>query len=192
MLIRPAAALKWATVLGLLEIMFIVCAVTAKPTKMALAPSFLAKASGDLIWQLSIGSMGTPSACPVTMPNRNTPPGENPSPSHYGNGTLWTALWLDGSVEFRPGGPGFVLSDGSLKMKFPWWRGVPGNLSIQGKRLDAPAPPLRAEIPKGYGNTGFQTTYLIFPTEGCWEVTGKVGEASLTFVTRVVNLRKRK
>src|SRR5207302_5811496 len=25
---------------------------------------------------------------------------------------------------------------------------------------------------------------VIFPTEGCWEVTGEVGETSLTFVTR--------
>jgi len=31
-----------------------------------------------------------------------------------------------------------------------------------------------------------QPTELIFPTEGCWEVTGRVGDASLTFVTLVV------
>jgi hypothetical protein len=71
-------------------------------------------------------------------------------------------------------------------MKFPWWRGVKGKLSISGKRLDSAAPPLRAAIPDGYGDSGFQATGLIFPTEGCWEVTGKVGEASLTFITRVV------
>jgi hypothetical protein len=77
-------------------------------------------------------------------------------------------------------------SDGSLSMKFPWWRGVRGKLIIEGRRLDASAPPLRASIPEGYGDTGFQATALIFPTEGCWEVTGKVGETRLTFVTRVV------
>jgi len=53
-------------------------------------------------------------------------------------------------------------------------------------------PPLRARIPDGYGDTGFQATALIFPTEGCWEVTGKVGEASRTFVTRVVKVGERK
>ncbi|PYV41517.1 MAG: hypothetical protein DMG06_16860 [Acidobacteria bacterium] len=28
-------------------------------------------------------------------------------------------------------------------------------------------------------------TALIFPTPGCWEVTGRVGQGSLTFVTQV-------
>jgi hypothetical protein len=43
-----------------------------------------------------------------------------------------------------------------------------------------------ANIPSGYGDSGFQATGIIFPTEGCWEVTGRVGEASLTFVTLVI------
>jgi len=63
---------------------------------------------------------------------------------------------------------------------------------MHGKRLDAPAPPLRAIIPEGYGDTGFQATGLIFPTEGCWEVTGEVGDTRVTFVTRVVKLGERK
>ncbi|HLC03673.1 MAG TPA: hypothetical protein VJK02_11595 [Anaerolineales bacterium] len=73
-------------------------------------------------------------------------------------------------------------------MKFPWWRGegVVGKLEIKGRRLDGHAPPLRAEIPEGYGDTGFQSSSLIFPTAGCWEVTGHAGDAELTFVTRVV------
>lgn len=137
-------------------------------------------------------------ACAVTVPNESEPPGvfthrgpnDNPAKnSHlYGNGKLWTTLHPNGTVEFRPGGPGSIDSDGSLSMKFPWWRGVRGKLTIEGRRLDASAPPLRAHIPEGYGDTGFQSTALIFPTEGCWEVTGKVGETSLTFVTRVVKV----
>jgi hypothetical protein len=76
-------------------------------------------------------------------------------------------------------------------MKFPWWRGpgVVGALAITGRRLgpqaDKSAPPLQAEIPQGYGETGFQASALVFPTEGCWEVTGRAGEAALTFVTWV-------
>jgi hypothetical protein len=62
-------------------------------------------------------------------------------------------------------------------------------LRIEGERLDAPAPPLRAEIPDGYGTTGFQPTGLIFPTKGCWKVVGSVGSARLTFVVLV---RKRR
>jgi hypothetical protein len=78
-------------------------------------------------------------------------------------------------------------------MKFGWTRGegLRGKLKIHGRRIDASAPPLRANIPDGYGDTGFQATALIFPTEGCWEVTGEVGETRLTFVTRVVRVRER-
>jgi hypothetical protein len=83
-----------------------------------------------------------------------------------------------------------VRDDGALTMKWPWWRGVPGQLVISGRRLDAEAPPMAAEIPEGYGDTGFQATGLIFPTTGCWEVTGQVGDATLTFVTRVVDARR--
>jgi hypothetical protein len=150
-----------------------------------------------------------PHSCTVTVPNHSQPPAKNfggsvtyspdysgpregPVKNSHGNGSLWTMLWPDGIVVFRPGGPGFVLSDGSLSMKLPWWRGVRGKLTIQGRRLDRSAPSLRADIPEGYGDTGFQATALIFPTEGCWEVTGRAGDASLTFVTRVVRAQEAK
>jgi hypothetical protein len=71
-------------------------------------------------------------------------------------------------------------------MKFPWWRLAEGQLLISGRRLDGDAGPLRARIPSGYGNIGFQSTALIFPTVGCWEVTGRIGDKSLTFVIDVV------
>jgi hypothetical protein len=125
--------------------------------------------------------------CRVTLPNASAPPAIGSDHQWYGNAKLLVSLyWPNGIVVFRTGGPGFVQPDGSLAMKFGWWRGVRGRLSITGKRLDAPAPPLRASIPEGYGDTGFQATYIIFPTPGCWQVTGKADAASLTFVTRVV------
>ncbi len=121
-------------------------------------------------------------ACPVTAPNGSTPPGEAYAPEHHGNGALFTVLWPEGNILM---GPHNVEPDGSLSMKFVWWRGVKGKLTIEGRRLDAAAPPLRADIPDGYGDSGIQASALIFPTEGCWEVTGRVGDAALTFVTRV-------
>jgi hypothetical protein len=141
---------------------------------------------------LQVKSPRAPSdiACKVTIPNGTAPPGQRPNASSYGNGALFTGLWPDGTVVFRRGGPGSVLPDGSLSMKFGWWRVVRGKLTIQGRRLDAPAPALRARIPEAYGDTGFQATEIIFPTEGCWEVTGKAGERSLRFVTRVVKIEK--
>jgi hypothetical protein len=127
-----------------------------------------------------------PANCPVTLPNGSTPPGEEPIPDHHGNGALWTTLWPEGRVLIPPQ---MVQPDGSLAMKWGWWRGVEGQLTVEGRRLDVLlAPPLRAEIAEGYGDTGFQGGGLIFPSEGCWEVTGKAGDAELTFVVLVVKV----
>jgi hypothetical protein len=110
--------------------------------------------------------------------------------SAHWNGNLYVgALWPDGTIEFRPGGSGSVYPDGSVGMKIAWYRGdgLRGKLKIEGKRLDNSGPPLRSQI-TDYGDTGFQPSDVIFPTEGCWQVTGKVADASVTFVTRVVKL----
>jgi hypothetical protein len=40
----------------------------------------------------------------------------------------------------------------------------------------------------GYDETGFHPSVLVIPTEGCWEVTGSVGEANLTFVTLIIKI----
>lgn len=132
-----------------------------------------------------------PPRCPVTLPTSDAPPGI-PAPSepmYHGNGELWTTLWRKGQVFFEPGGSGFVLPDGSLGMKWPWIPSVPGELTVNGRRLDGPAAPLKADIDEGFTEYGrFFPTYLIFSTEGCWEVTGRVGEARLTFVTLVVKV----
>ncbi len=123
-------------------------------------------------------------ACPVTQPNGSLPPGETVNSIYYhGNGELWTSLWRDGKVYMEAHNQ---EADGSFSMKWGFVRGVTGPLTVEGHRIDADAEPLRAEIPDGYGDTGFQVTGLIFPTTGCWEVTARVGESSLTFVTEVV------
>jgi hypothetical protein len=82
--------------------------------------------------------------------------------------------------------PDDVEADGSLSMKFPWWRGpeVRGALSIAGRERTRSLP-IRADIPDGYGDTGFQATGISFPVEGCYEITGTAGGAALTFVTLV-------
>jgi len=134
-------------------------------------------------------------ACPVTLPNFSVPPDDRwtDEPIHsFGNddGTLFTQLWPAGTVLFEPGGPGRLLPDGSLAMKWPWYRTVPGKVVIQGHRLDAPAPPMPAITLRGaadgYGATGFHPSGLVFPTEGCWQVTATVARHSLEFIVRVV------
>ena len=124
--------------------------------------------------------------CPVTLANGETPPGEKPDAGFYGNGQLWTGLWPEGKVIFSPDGPGEIGADGSLTMKWFWWRGGVGKLSIVGRRLDQEGPALDALIQDGYGDSGFQSTALIFPEAGCWEVTGRAGEGGLQFVVLVV------
>jgi hypothetical protein len=126
------------------------------------------------------------SSCPVTKPNGPWPTGQEPSGLAFGNRFLRVSLWPKGTVIFRPGGPGLILPDGSMSMKFGWWRNVRGKLTIQGRRLFTPGPPLRASVPEGYGDIGFQASAIVFPSEGCWEITGKVGKASLTIVTKVI------
>jgi hypothetical protein len=124
--------------------------------------------------------------CPVTLANRYPlPPGANRdtffgADDAYGNGALWVGVWPSGVVVWKP------KLDGSIGMKFPWWREATGRLRIEGRRTDGSGRPLSASVPDAYGERGFQPTGIHFPTQGCWEVTGRVGDASLTFVTFVL------
>jgi len=132
--------------------------------------------------------------CNVTTPNGVMAGSSEQQKGSYGNALLSVGpfgLWPNGTVTFRPAGPGFLTRDGSLGMKFGWTRGVPGKLKVTGHRLDGAAAPLRLDANGGYGDIGFQASYLIFPTPGCWEVAAQVGEvedSKLTFVTKVVKV----
>ena len=82
--------------------------------------------------------------CSVTTPNGIGILG-NPARASYGNGRMSVGVGPEGTIIFRPGGPGFVTSDGALGMKVGWRRGQRGALSIEGRRLDGPASPLRSK-----------------------------------------------
>lgn len=131
-----------------------------------------------------------PAGCPVTRSNGNVPPGlGNPDDrGGYGNDALWTNLWMWGTGGIPAAATAsHLMPDGSYgELKWAWYRYTEGTLTIDGRRLDAPAPPLTAEIPQGYGSIGFQVSGINFPTAGCWEITGHLGDASLTFVIIVI------
>ena len=127
-------------------------------------------------------------SCPVTLPNVGTssPSSHYVSPFGYGNGDLWVALGPGG--KYVPA-PEYWSEDGSLDWKIGWYRRVRGKLIATGRRLDAPSPPARGDDnSQWYGDTGFQAGGVHFPSEGCWEITGKVGDASLTYVTLVAKV----
>lgn len=125
--------------------------------------------------------------CATTKPNGSTPPGEQESPLHHGNGELFTALWPEGNIDVAELGPEAVDDQGNITVKFPWWRGpgVTGPLQIEGEFLEGPEGNFQAIVPAGYGDTGFQATGLIFDRPGCWQIVGKAGAAELSFVTYV-------
>lgn len=184
--IMSVSLLKAGRVLPLLLIGIVVlsgCAGTTRPTtdRKPVNPS-----QALTIADQEKATVNAASSCPVTLPNGSIPPGVRDSPLWHGNGSLWTQLWPEGKVIAPPAN---IDPDGSVWTKFAWMRGpeVRGELSIQGRRLDAPAPPLQASF-TSYGDSGFQPSIIIFPTEGCWEVTGTANDASLTFVTLVIKV----
>ncbi len=85
--------------------------------------------------------------------------------------------------------PKYVNADGLISWKMGWYTGLRGELVVTGRRLDAPAPSAQGNYgAEGYSDIGFRAGGIEFPSEGCWEVTGRVGESSLTFVTLVTKV----
>ena len=96
------------------------------------------------------------------------------------SGTLWLAYTrADHAFVARPNG-----------QKIPWYRaaGSPwGRLRVTGSRIDAPAAPLRFSTGTTYPfRIGFQSSSLLFPSEGCWRIVARIGlTRQFAFVVRV-------
>lgn len=157
----------------------------AGPSSVAVSSSAPSEAPAASLSGLTLADAAS---CPVTEPR--------PAPDNVGN--LFGEDAAFGTADLWVGGLGekgiiladdrFVEADGSIGWKLGWWRFVAGTLTITGRRLDAGAPPLRGVAGDGYGSTGFQASGVYFPTEGCWEVTGTVGDSNLTFITFVLRM----
>ena len=103
----------------------------------------------------------------------------------YGNSALWVRLPIGAGLPAQ-----YDPTLNTLATKFPWWRIVSGELTITGQRLDGPTGGFKAQIgsPGEYGDMGFDPSYLLWPSPGCWLLTGTVAGRSLTLTVRVVRV----
>ncbi len=138
-------------------------------------------------------ALNPPASCPVTLPPDPpfTPPsGARPYAGEfwYGTEALWTRLRADGTWQM-------AHRDGAYFDKSFWWRrGYDWRaepepaLTVTGRRLDAPAPPLAASRATNgfHGDLGsFMLVGVGLPAPGCWEITGRIAGTELSFVVWV-------
>src|SRR6266699_1737621 len=87
---------------------------------------------------------------------------------------------------YRPTGPAF-------RNKLVWWHEgydwrIDDPLTVTGKRLDAPAPPLYGRANNGWTNDShhpFMVAGIFLPTLGCWQITGDYKGDRLSFIVLV-------
>jgi hypothetical protein len=114
-------------------------------------------------------------SCPVTK-------------GRLGNGFLSVTLPEDGVLAMRRD------PDGTLFDKLGWLpkKGWGGTLTVRGERLDAPGRMRVLNVfwghtyVNGVQGRGSWATPVKFPSEGCWRITGRVGDVSLSYVVSVV------
>jgi hypothetical protein len=109
----------------------------------------------------------------------------------FGSEALWTSLPADGIWS------GLPTDDRGHGQKIFWWsvdfrlaEETQPALSVIGRRLDGNAPPLVAERATNASAADIGDAMLvgaIFPTTGCWEVTGSYRGAALTFVVEILD-----
>ena len=140
-----------------------------------------------------------PETCPATKPSDQpfVPPPPYPvkqseSTFWFGSDRLWTRLPVKGTWgrlgHYEPNDPTF------RQKLFFWRQGFDASaephakLTVTGRRIDSPAPPLLSETGTGRslsGNESFFVAGINFPTTGCWEITGRSENDEVTFVVWV-------
>ncbi|MBZ5580056.1 MAG: hypothetical protein LAP40_26145 [Acidobacteriia bacterium] len=138
---------------------------------------------------------GPAASCPVT---RAPQPAFVPAVPNRG-GAVWGNGFFYGDenlfTEIQSVWTGLPHWETGYRQKIVWWirgydwKAQPSpDLRIEGRRLDAPAPPLIVTGANGSYTPdmgSFVMSGVNFPTEGCWEVTGRSKTAALTFVVCV-------
>jgi hypothetical protein len=120
--------------------------------------------------------------CPTTKPNGNVPPGAPASwggLQWHGNGALWAVLRPDGSL--------VTNALGGWKQLWAAKEGLSGRLAAKYRVVDSPATPLTARTGwfSGYERPNSTMSQMSFKP-GCWQITGRVRDVSLSFVVEVM------
>jgi len=138
-----------------------------------------------------------PETCPVTKPYQTSlfvpPPPYTAKVGRerfwFGTDRLWTNLPVNGMLKGLP--VDTSSAHPTFSEKLFWWRqGYDGRakprpkLTVTGKRIDFPAPPLEVSPPTTaiMGNRSAMLVGIGFPTVGCWQITGRYEDDELTFV----------
>jgi hypothetical protein len=108
----------------------------------------------------------------------------------FGTDELWTMLPRNGAWI---GLPRYSPNDPSFRQKMSWWRqgydmrSEPSpKLKVTGRRLDAPAFPLRADRASNVSSSpAYIMTGVNLSSLGCWEITGHYDGHEVTFVVWV-------
>jgi len=121
---------------------------------------------------------GDPHDCVPTPVVRGESPVDDPA--LLGSNKTWyvnadRSIWWVYITDFTAG----------ERTKVGWYRPANTLLTITGRRLDAPAPPLKVETETFLAERRFQPCLVTFPTEGCWEVVAKGGASEARFVLKV-------
>lgn len=147
-------------------------------------------------------SEATPAAlsCPVSEPIGDRPeidPFPTDASLYYEDG-IWVTIPQDGTVILTPEDTIQIGPTAGWRSTEVMWlrdRGVEGFIEVTGKRLDKPSeesPRTPLSPQRQYVRVGQVTTGLAFPSEGCWEVTGRAASSSAGddhSITWVVDVR---
>ena len=137
-----------------------------------------------------------PANCPLTVPQN--PPFTPPAPYDslgfegefwYGSNSLWTAVRENGTWEALPHNPeGYTQKVFWWRDGYVWTEEPEPALTVTAERLDAPSPLIHASNATNASASDIGSAMLVgidLPTHGCWKITGKYGDAELSFVVWV-------
>ena len=134
-------------------------------------------------------------ACPVTTPSNPSfvppapyPTNAPPAAFWYGTNALWALLPVEGVWRLdRQDNGGYFNKLFLWQQGYDWRKEPHPDITVVIRRLDGDTPPItkRGGTDAFVDNSWVMLTGILFPTEGCWEITSSHDGHRLTFVLLV-------